>query len=53
MANMDPQIRLLGAIKREIRKIVTSGKTLDDRKMLIDFAERELAALKAEIEQGK
>ncbi len=51
---MDPQIKLLAAIKREITKIVGKGYKKEDKLMLIDFGERRLAELRAEIEgEGK
>ncbi len=46
---MDVQIRNLAAIKREIAKIVARGETKDDKLLLIQFGERQLAELKAEI----
>lgn len=46
MATMDAQIKALAAIKREVTKIVGKGETLDDKLMLIEFGERQLATLK-------
>lgn len=47
--SMDPQIRLLAAIKREISKIVNQGATKEDKLMLISFGKRRLEELEAEI----
>lgn len=47
---MDPQIRALGKIKREITKIIDSGETKEDKLLLISFGERRLAELREEIE---
>ena len=42
---MDPQIKLLAAMKRELTKIVGKAATLSDKKMLIEFGKRTLEAL--------
>lgn len=47
---MDPQIKLLAAMKREITKIVGKAKTHGDKKMLIDFGERILDEISDNIE---
>ena len=49
--SMDPQIKALAAMKREIKKIVDQGATKSDKLMLIEFGERRLAELKAELQQ--
>lgn len=50
---MDPQIKLLAAMKREITKIVNHGYKTEDKLMLIEFGQRRLAELKEEIEGPK
>lgn len=42
---MDPQIKLLAAMKREITKIVSKAATHGDKMMLIEFGERTLEEL--------
>ncbi len=49
MAAMDPQIQLLGKIKREITKIIEAAASDEDKLLLIEFGERRLAELKAGI----
>lgn len=51
--SMDPQIKLLAAIKREITKIVEKGLKKEDKLMLIQFGERRLSELREEIEGPK
>ncbi len=46
---MDPQIKALAAMKRELAKIVSKGATDADKLMLIEFGERRLAELKADL----
>lgn len=46
---MDPQIKALAAIKREITKIVNQGETKEDKLLLIEFGERRLAELRSEL----
>jgi hypothetical protein len=46
---MDPTIKALAKIKREIRKIVLSAPTLEERLTVLDFAEREATALRKEL----
>lgn len=50
---MDPTIKALAAIKRDIRKIVAMAQTEQDKLTVIDFGERELAALRKEVVVGK
>lgn len=47
--SMDPQIKALAAMKREIGKIVSQGVTKEDKLLLIQIGERRLAELKAEL----
>jgi hypothetical protein len=47
---MDPQIKALAAMKRELGKIVEKGETKEDKIMLIDFGWRRLAELRAELD---
>lgn len=46
---MDNQIRLLAAILRELGKIVGQGETDEDKLMLIQFGEKRLKELRAEL----
>lgn len=46
---MDPQILALSAMKRQLTKIVSQGQTPEDKLMLIEFGERRLAELRAEL----
>ncbi len=48
---MDAQIKALSAIQRELKKIVSRGSTPEDQRMLIEFGQRRLAELKAELEK--
>lgn len=48
--SMDPQIKALAAMKRELGKIVAQGQSKEDKLLLIQFGERRLAELRAETE---
>ena len=49
--SMDPQIAALAKIKREITKTVALGVTDDDKRLIIQIAERQLAELKAGLDK--
>ena len=49
---MDPQIKLLAAMKRELTKIVNKGRTAGDKAMLIEFGERTLKELRGQVFHG-
>lgn len=51
--SMDPTIKALAAIRREIRKIVESVDDVADRAMILDMGQRELDKLRGELAQGK
>lgn len=48
--SMDPQIQLLGRIKRELRKAVDAAPTLEQKRFLIDFAVKCLGELTDEVD---
>lgn len=54
---MDPQIVLLGKIKRELAKAAAQCKTSDEKKFVLDFAQRCIEDLRGSTElaipQGK
>ncbi len=53
---MDPLVRALGAVKRELYRIVGRVDSPADQLMLIEYAERQLAEIRGNIigeQQGK
>lgn len=49
---MDPTIKALAAIKRDIRKIVALASSTKDKLTVIEFGERELTAIRQELVVG-